>query len=736
MDVPLSKTVLCGCLFASISTRTFAFAPIARHVASLRSQTRERGYGPSIPSSSRRRACRMSVARSSNNHNNNDHSGSSSSSSIDRNTDGITDSPDGLGNISITGGGGTGGVGSGQSIGQRAAEPVAFLQTARPSMALGNALRGAAGGVAGEEVVTSPGAMLATVNRTERGQKLRALNWVKQVRNDLTSAEFALNLNAFRIDPGWSADERAAAAGVVDGVANGGRGGGGDTMSKIDYDRIAERLEAILRTLKAGRPLSLLETISQEELLELNERLEANLAKIKKITQAEGGRSPGAASDAPPPSKGGNDGIAAGGGEQEDVGSWSASGGILDDVKGGINVKVPEFDLFVRDDGTVDWDGAIQSGREVARFGQELWDRINGQNPNEEGGLVGSGVHGTEKPPKEVPEDSPVMVALNAVGAELEDRLDQFQKELDALRADARAQEATWQGLDRRHAQRRIREKEREVNSAKRQLQLHRIDVDMERICYTIEQEIRESTSSSPSEYRRLVAEFGLLDAQLANLTKLAAAGLTDDQANGGVDGLERLVIDEDELELVSREVLDLKNRLGMDLENPALSIDPEKVSRYVRETYEKVKHGIDFYWTGTKILGSDIGYALTLISKAAQGSILKPREVRTLRRTAKDCVTFIPFVVILIFPLTPVGHVLVFSFIQRFFPDFFPSTYTDRRQNLLKMYTEVDKKVDWDGSDLSGGDDEGDDMLEKLRRNFMATLNQVGDEGDKGKIR
>ena len=43
------------------------------------------------------------------------------------------------------------------------------------------------------------------------------------------------------------------------------------------------------------------------------------------------------------------------------------------------------------------------------------------------------------------------MVALNAVGAELEDRLDQFQKELDALRADARAQEATWQGLDRRH---------------------------------------------------------------------------------------------------------------------------------------------------------------------------------------------------------------------------------------------------------------------------------------------
>ena len=33
-----------------------------------------------------------------------------------------------------------------------------------------------------------------------------------------------------------------------------------------------------------------------------------------------------------------------------------------------------------------------------------------------------------------------------------------------------------------------MREKEAQVNHAKRQLQLHRIDVDMERICYYVEQ--------------------------------------------------------------------------------------------------------------------------------------------------------------------------------------------------------------------------------------------------------
>lgn len=41
---------------------------------------------------------------------------------------------------------------------------------------------------------------------------------------------------------------------------------------------------------------------------------------------------------------------------------------------------------------------------------QELWDRINGQNPHEEGALAAGGSHGgSEKPAKELPEDSSVV---------------------------------------------------------------------------------------------------------------------------------------------------------------------------------------------------------------------------------------------------------------------------------------------------------------------------------------
>lgn len=70
-------------------------------------------------------------------------------------------------------------------------------------------------------------------------------------------------------------------------------------------------------------------------------------------------------------------------------------------------------------------------------------------------------------------------------------------------------------------------------------------------------------------------------------------------------------------------------------------------------------------------------------------------------RRTFKDVINFIPFVIILIIPLSPVGHVLVFGAIQRVFPDFFPSCFTERRQNLLQLYesteySEVTIKENW----------------------------------------
>jgi hypothetical protein len=39
--------------------------------------------------------------------------------------------------------------------------------------------------------------------------------------------------------------------------------------------------------------------------------------------------------------------------------------------------------LYVRDDGTVDWEGALQDRAALRKFGGAVWARINGQTPDE-----------------------------------------------------------------------------------------------------------------------------------------------------------------------------------------------------------------------------------------------------------------------------------------------------------------------------------------------------------------
>lgn len=48
-----------------------------------------------------------------------------------------------------------------------------------------------------------------------------------------------------------------------------------------------------------------------------------------------------------------------------------------------------------------------------------------------------------------------------------------------------------------------------------------------------------------------------------------------------------------------------------------------------------------------------------SVTQSATEGYNLKPREVRTIRRTVKDLITIIPTIIILIIPLSPIGHVL-----------------------------------------------------------------------------
>jgi hypothetical protein len=141
------------------------------------------------------------------------------------------------------------------------------------------------------------------------------------------------------------------------------------------------------------------------------------------------------------------------------------------------------------------------------------------------------------------------------------------------------------------------------------------------------------------------------------------------------------------DLEVLSREIPDLRSRLGIGdgLVFGGGGFSLRRIRMAFTESLAKITEGVVFLVTGLRMLGADAKSSAMIFLRAAQGGTLKPREVQALRRLVRDFLTFIPFAIILIVPLTPVGHVLIFGFIQRYFPGLYPSQFTTRRQEIMK---------------------------------------------------
>lgn len=350
------------------------------------------------------------------------------------------------------------------------------------------------------------------------------------------------------------------------------------------------------------------------------------------------------------------------------------------DINSSINQIKP--DLYVREDGTIDWDGALQDREAVKRFGISVWARINGQDLDDvdedsigEGGADDS--HGEKKvtvkiiETKEIKEKKAILEALQS---ELT-RMDKEHTALlnSAVSAGSAVANVNLAGLDPK-LRSEIKESNDELERKKDEVSFQKLNYEMERIYTYLDGELGNTANSGyiPLQDRLNVAEFGLLESQLAAMNSQISCGET---------------IDADVLSVILDQTVDFKRRLGIDYYVAGLTFDKEAIIIWSTDLLEQSKKGIGFYGKGVQLLWNDVLFSTSLIGRAAQGYTLKPREVRTLRRTFKDVLTFIPFVIILIIPLTPIGHVMIFGAIQRFFPDFFPSCFTERRQNLFTLY-------------------------------------------------
>jgi hypothetical protein len=308
--------------------------------------------------------------------------------------------------------------------------------------------------------------------------------------------------------------------------------------------------------------------------------------------------------------------------------------------------------LIVREDGSVDWEGASAAGQEVAKFGTELWERLNGKEETE--GFPSLSEILGQVPAKEI---------VTEEVTRLRNSVSNVKKSVDEM-IDSRDQLKTQLRLERKEGKiiadgdvQALKRADVRVKELEKRLRLFTLDFDIERICVYLEQEIESSIE--PSDQRVFIAEVGLIEKQL----QVLISGLQLDIDNSQLDMDLVSLVDDDELALLYREVDDLKNRLGIDAKSQ--KVDWGTLGVLGSESLAKLKEGLSFYGEGTKILFNDLEYARLLLTKAVQGTTLKAREVNAVRRTGKDLLTLIPTTVILIIPLSPVGHVLVFSFIQ-----------------------------------------------------------------------
>eukprot|EP00877_Chromochloris_zofingiensis_P001136 jgi/Chrzof1/11022/Cz05g20210.t1 len=326
---------------------------------------------------------------------------------------------------------------------------------------------------------------------------------------------------------------------------------------------------------------------------------------------------------------------------------------------------------------------------ESGKYLRGLWDRLNGSGDRAGSGLV----------PAQLPLPVSTKKDVERIITELGMELETLERQLQEA-SKARETKLRKAGIAGRVAlATQLKMLDADVITLSRLLAVRTLQLEMEYVYKSIEDEALDiapdelveqgplAREGSTGELALLVAEYGLLEEQLLVLADAL-------QCEDGTGSL--CLLDDDVLEVLAAEIPDLRLRVGVPDtvvfgSNP---FSPTKLKLQAKESIGKVGEGINFLLRGLRLLGSDTSNAGRLFTKAALGGTLKPREVAAIRRTLRDLLTFIPFIIILIIPLSPLGHVLVFGFIQRYFPGFFPTQFTSKRQEIMMRYEELQHEL------------------------------------------
>jgi len=104
-----------------------------------------------------------------------------------------------------------------------------------------------------------------------------------------------------------------------------------------------------------------------------------------------------------------------------------------------------------------------------------------------------------------------------------------------------------------------------------------------------------------------------------------------------------------------------------------------------------ELRAALSFAARGTRILVADLSQAWKVLRGWFSGEgVPSTKDFALLRRISTDVVMTLPYAVIMIVPLTPVGHVLAFSLMNKLFPGSTPTPFTAQRQDVYEIYANI----------------------------------------------
>ncbi|KAI7985035.1 hypothetical protein LOK49_LG14G01944 [Camellia lanceoleosa] len=118
---------------------------------------------------------------------------------------------------------------------------------------------------------------------------------------------------------------------------------------------------------------------------------------------------------------------------------------------------------------------------------------------------------------------------------------------------------------------------------------------------------------------------------------------------------------------------------------------EPLHKSLLRKSTYELISATADM-WMGSQLLFIDILDTMGLLMKKLRGNKVTKRERRKIERTLADIASLIPITILMLLPVSAVGHAAMLAAIQKYMPRLIPTPYSPERLDIVKQLERTKK--------------------------------------------